>query len=75
MTETKKRVRSTLDTSIRDQATAANRIVNILNKFGEKQRGFIMTMVNGHDFNTAPAAPDPRQLPLNGAGEDAGEVM
>jgi hypothetical protein len=55
-----------ISNSITGQATAANRIVRELSKFGPAQRGFIMQMVNAHDFAVeAPVDDKTEALPFD----------
>jgi hypothetical protein len=52
-----------INSSVRDQFTAANRIVTILGNFDVKQRGRIQEIVAEHNFAEVPAVDD-RTLPM-----------
>jgi hypothetical protein len=50
--------KSKISSGVRDQFTAANRIVTILSKFDAKQRARIQEIVSEHVYDTAPVVDD-----------------
>jgi hypothetical protein len=50
--------KSKISPGVRDQFTAANRIVTILSKFEAKQRSRILEIVEEHKFDVAPVVDD-----------------
>jgi hypothetical protein len=50
--------KSKISSGVRDQFTAANRIVTILSKFDAKQRARIQEIVSEHVYDAAPVVDD-----------------